>query len=63
MALVTLSGCESIHIMWCIAMFSDAHCKQLQTQVENMKHVKTDLEDEVEFTTGKLNQAQSSLAR
>ena len=44
-------------------MFSDAHCKQLQTQAENMKRVKTDLEDEVEFTTGKLNQAQLSLAR
>ena len=41
-----LSGCASVHIMWCIVMFSDARCKQFEKQVEHMKQVKTDLEGE-----------------
>ena len=36
---VVLSGCVSLHIIWYIAMFSGAHCKQLETQMEHSKRM------------------------
>ena len=49
---VILSGCVSLHIVWYIAMFLGAHCKQLETKV--LRCAKIDLEDEIDFTTCRL---------